>query len=75
MRETEALIRKLNNPAKKAKTMAKDPDISSLEQRLTDTLGAPVNIRQKTKGSGKLEISYSSLDVLDGILGKLGARD
>ena len=67
-RETEALIRKLNSPAKKAKPMKKDPDITSLEQRLSETLGAQVNIRQQGKGKGKLEIRYNSLDELDGIL-------
>ena len=73
VRETEALIRKLNSPVKKAKPMKKDPDITSLEQRLSETLGAQVNIRQQGKGKGKLEISYTSLDVLDGILSRIGA--
>jgi ParB family chromosome partitioning protein len=71
VRETEALIRKLASPAKKTKTSRKDPDIVKLEERLTEHLGAPVNIRQKGKGRGCLEISYTSLDVLDGILSKI----
>ena len=71
VRETEALIRKLSNPAKKASSMKKDPDISKLEERLTEHLGAPVLIKQKGKGKGCLEISYTSLDVLDGILKKI----
>lgn len=71
VRETEALIRKLTNPAKKAMTTKKDPDILKLEERLTERLGAPVQIKQKEKGRGSLEISYSSLDVLDGILSKI----
>ena len=72
VRETEALIRKLSSPAKKiSKSTRKDPDIIKLEERLSECLGAPVNIRQKGKNKGSLEITYTSLDVLDGILSKI----
>jgi ParB family chromosome partitioning protein len=71
VRETEALIRKICAPAKKAKTARQDPDIAKLEERLTESLGAQVRIKQKAKGKGCLEISYTSLDVLDGILSKI----
>jgi len=71
VRETEALIRKISAPAKKPKTVRKDPDIIKLEERLTERLGAQVRIKQKAKGKGSLEISYTSLDVLDGILSKI----
>jgi len=71
VRETEALIRKMSAPAKTVKVSRKDPDIIKLEERLTECLGAPVAIKQKAKGKGCLEISYSSLDVLDGILSKI----
>ena len=68
VRETEALIRKLSAPAKKPNTSRKDPDIIRLEERLTERLGAQVHIKQKANGKGSLEIAYTSLDVLDGIL-------
>lgn len=71
VRETEALIRKISAPAKKSKTSRKDPDIIRLEERLTECLGAQVHIKQKGKGKGSLEITYTSLDVLDGILKKI----
>ncbi len=71
VRETEALIRKMSAPSKKTKVSKKDPDIVKLEERLTERLGAPVLIKQKGKGKGCLEISYTSLDVLDGILSKI----
>mgnify|MGYP001817851194 FL=1 len=72
VRETEALIRKLANPVKKSKASTKkDPDIVKLEDRLTESLGAQVKIKQKANGKGSLEISYSNLDVLDGILKKI----
>lgn len=71
VRETEALIRKICAPAKKTKVTRKDPDIANLEQRLTEYLGAQVSIKQKSKGKGCLEIAYTSLDVLEGILSKI----
>ncbi|MCW8852450.1 MAG: ParB/RepB/Spo0J family partition protein [Gammaproteobacteria bacterium] len=71
VRETEALIRKICAPSKKPKAIRKDPDIAKLEERLTESLGAQVRIKQKAKGKGTLEISYTSLDVLDGILSKI----
>jgi len=71
VRETEALIRKISAPTKKSKTSRKDPDIVRLEERLTECLGAQVHIKQKGNGKGSLEITYTSLDVLDGILKKI----
>jgi ParB family chromosome partitioning protein len=72
VRETEALIRKLSNPAKTSKSSTKkDPDIVKLEERLSECLGASVNVKQKGKGKGCLEINYSSLDVLEGIISKI----
>ena len=68
VRETEQLVRKTLNPAKKARPAVKDPDIKKLENDLSEKLGAAVNIQQKSKGKGRLEISYSSLDELEGIL-------
>ena len=71
VRETEALIRKISAPAKVTKVKRADPDIIKLEERLSEYFGSPVLIKQKTKGKGCLEISYSSLDVLEGILHKI----
>ena len=73
VRETEALVRKLLKPAAKPKTVKKDPDIKQLETRLSEALGAPVLIRQKSKDRGSLEISYASLEVLEGIINKIEA--
>ena len=71
VRDTEALIRKISAPVKKSKVTQRDPDVIKLEERLTEIIGAPVFIKQKAKGAGCLEISYSSLDVLDGIINKI----
>jgi len=45
-----------------------DPNIEALGQKLGKKLGAAVHIRHQRNGSGKLEISYSSIDELEGIL-------
>ncbi len=72
VRETEQLVRKaLNPPAAKPKSMKKDPDISKLETDLSERLGAVVHVKQKPKGKGAIEISYNSLDELEGILAKI----
>ena len=38
-------------------------------------LGQPVKITSSVSGKGKLEISFSSLDELDGLLARLGYQD
>ena len=69
VRATEGLVRQLQQPRKaKLAPAAKDPDIQRLESKLADKLGASVLIRAGRGGKGKLEISYNSLDELDGIL-------
>lgn len=45
-----------------------DPNVRSLQQDLSDRLGAKVLIQQGAAGKGKLVINYNSLDELDGIL-------
>lgn len=68
VRQTEALVRKLQQE-KDAKPQPKvDPDVRKLQDTLAAKLGAPVQIDHNAKGKGKLVIKYSSLDELDGIL-------
>jgi ParB family chromosome partitioning protein len=70
-RATERLVKKLlaegDTPAA-TRNPRRDPDIVRLEQSLSDRVGAPVQVQSGAKGKGKLVISYSSLDELDGIL-------
>ena len=69
VRQTEALVRHwLNAPSEPAKVVKSDPDISRLEQRLAERLGAPVQIRHGQKGKGQLVIRYNSLGELQGVL-------
>lgn len=69
VRQTEALVRQWLNSKEQPVVEAKvDPDISRLEQRLAEKLGAAVQIKHGQKGRGQLVIKYSSLDELQGVL-------
>lgn len=68
VRATESLIQQLTNKNAKPTKKVKDPNISSLENDISDRLGAKVSINHKSNGRGKVEISYNSLDELDGLL-------
>jgi ParB family transcriptional regulator, chromosome partitioning protein len=71
VRATERLVKQLlvdSRRPKGAPAPRRDPDLVNLEQRLSDRVGAPVQVQQGTRGRGKLVISYTSLDELDGIL-------
>ena len=73
VRETEALIKKIQEPVKVKEEKVKDPDTKSLEQNLSEKLGSQVSISHNTKGKGKLVISYTNLDELDGIVARFGS--
>lgn len=71
VRETERLVKHMleggnTKPAKKAP--APNADIRRLEIEVSEKLGAKVSVDHTSGGSGKLVISYNSLDELDGIL-------
>ena len=71
VRETEALVRRLSTAKaedEQPEPPRPDPNITRLEQDLTDKLGARVRLQHGAKGRGKLVIAYNSLDELDGIL-------
>ena len=72
VRETEALIKKIQEPPKPAKEKVKDPNTKALEQNLSEKLGSQVSISHNKKGKGKLVISYTNLEELDGIVAKFG---
>jgi ParB family chromosome partitioning protein len=74
VRETEALVRRLNQPAASRGASAveaargRDPNVQHLESELADKLGAKVQIQHASTGRGKLVVAYNSLEELDGIL-------
>jgi len=71
VRQTEAQVRKLQEQKQRGSVAPPDTpsaDIKRLQNTLSETLGAGVQIQHNAKGKGKLVISYNSLDELDGIL-------
>ena len=74
VRATEALVRRLQRPAKKPAGKP-DPDIQRLQNRLEESLCAKVRIQHQASGKGKLVISYNNADELEGILGHFQLDD
>ena len=77
VRATEALVRSLTtrphkSPARGVKG-ENTPALRDLTQRLQRRLGAKCRVVPRSAASGKLEVEYSSLDELDGILARIGA--
>ena len=71
VRETEKLVKRLlsaDDTAQKKAPAKKALEVQKLEESLSQTLGANVNIQYNTKGKGKLVVEYNNLDELDGIL-------
>jgi ParB family chromosome partitioning protein len=72
VRQTEVLVKKLQSPSLGKKSITTpNQDIVNLQTKLSEKLGAAVKIQHGSRGSGKLTISYNSVDELDGILGHL----
>ena len=76
VRATEALVRLLSKkPSRKGSPDSgkETPAIRDLAHRLQRRLGARCRVVPKSAVAGKLEVEYTSLDELDGILAKIGA--
>jgi ParB family chromosome partitioning protein len=74
VRATEALVRLLGMKGRKKATPAGEtPGLRALATRLQRRLGARVRVVPKSAVAGRLEVEYTSLDELDGILSKIGA--
>ncbi len=76
VRATEALVRSLSKkPGKRGPEVpgADSPAIRDLAARLQRRLGARCRVLPRSAVAGKLEVEYTSLDELDGILAKIGA--
>ncbi len=76
VRDTEVLVRNRLKPggppdAPADNTARRDPDIRILEQKVSELLGAGVQIAHRTNGRGKLTITYTSVEELEGILGHI----
>jgi ParB family chromosome partitioning protein len=76
VRQTETLVKRLlADDTSPSKSEDKDPDVSRLEAKLSDRLGATVQIKAKSGGKGHIVIEYGSLDILDGIVARLKAKE
>jgi len=74
VRATEALVRELSGQGKPKKAApAESPGTRDLAARLSRRLGCRCRVVPRTKVAGKLEIEYTSLEELDGILERIGA--
>ena len=73
VRETENLVRRLQQQTQghKKESQALDPNIRSLQNDLSEKLGAKIIIQHSAKGKGKLVIHYNSIDELEGIMGHI----
>ena len=71
-RETEELARRLQQAtAAPPRTKPQDPNIQSLQDNLSERLGARVQLRHDTSGKGRVVIHYNNLDELDGIIARV----
>ena len=68
VRQTEALVRRLQEQKRPRSPAVIDPDLQLLQENLAEKIGVPVTIQHNAKGKGKLTLTYNSLDELDGIL-------
>ncbi len=75
VRETENLVRRLQQSRKKKGSRRPDPDVLRLQNHLGEVLGARVRIQHQASGKGKLVIAYNNADEFQGILDRLGLDD
>lgn len=71
VRAAERLVKESQAEPKIRKTRVIDNDTLRLQEDLSAKLGAKVLIEHKENGAGKLVITYTSLEELDGILGQI----
>lgn len=71
VRATELLVKQTQFQQKTLLSKIIDRDTLHLQQQLSEKLNAKVEINHKKNGSGILQISYSNLEELDGILQKV----
>lgn len=70
VRETEKMVKKLNNPVKKEpkKELKNDFVYRDIEEKLKQKIGTKVRINRKTEQKGKIEIEYYTPEDLEKIL-------
>ena len=80
VRDTEKRVQQIQTQIQKgegeqnqhtAKNRAISGDIKALQEKLSDALGAQVDIKMGAKNKGKMTIAFANLDILDGIIHKI----
>ena len=71
VRDTERLVQQALKPPKEHPASKPDRDVLRLQEELSDSLGANVEIRTNKKGAGAIRIDFGNLDELEGILQKM----
>lgn len=74
VREAEALVKRMEQPARKPAEKKNDADVLRLQEELSETLGAQVKISAARGGAGTVSIRYHSLDQLDGLVALFKGR-
>ncbi|GHA62020.1 chromosome partitioning protein ParB [Photobacterium aphoticum] len=72
VRETERLVKQLQNPAAERPTPAANPMLEAVENRLSERFGAQVAINQQKNGKGKIVIRFEEADKLKQLLAMFG---
>ena len=77
--QTEVYVRQLLNANEKTtektgKRAQADAETERLQRELGEQLGTPVRIAHRPNGHGELIIYYANLDILQGVLAKIGNR-
>ena len=72
VREVENLVKKIGTETNtKPHKTTPNRDVLTLQNSLSEKIGAVVSISAKANGAGMLKISYSNLDQLDDIIAKM----
>ena len=75
VREVESMVKKLGAEANaKPHKITPNRDVLTLQNNLSEKIGAVVSISAKANGAGILKISYSNLDQLDEIIKKISRQ-
>jgi ParB family chromosome partitioning protein len=73
VRETESLIKKVQNPESNKEEKSKDKKIIAFEENVAQKLGGNIAIAHNKKGKGKLVISYANMAEFEAIMAKINA--
>lgn len=72
VRDAEKLVKSILNPEPAKKPSSDSHEIQTLNQKLSDLLGATVKLKQGKDGKGSVEIFFHDDDELQGLLSQFG---